>query len=526
MTIAGRPQQSGEPDPLASGLRRCRDQRRLAGLLLTAALLAAACGRVGEARPAPAADPKTDFSWPTFGGNPAHESVNLDETAIDAASAGRLRRVWSVQLPDLADERPVLAGSLLMPDKKRHDVLYVTTDKGTLIALDSATGAAFWAVTPKNQNPKYTKSSPAIDLDRKLVYSYGLDGGVHRFKATTGQEILGNGWPVTVTRMPLSEKVSSALNLVGGYLYVTTASFSGDAPPYQGHLVTIDVKTGATRVFNSLCNDHTHLLALNECQANGGGIWARPGVEQDPITGNIFFTVSDGEFTANQKGQSWGDTVIEMTPDGAKVLDSYTPENFASEAFQNRDLGSVAPTLLPTLPESKTPYLAVQGGKEGLLRLLNRLDLSGRGGPAHVGGELQTVSLPDQCPTLAQPVPWQDPAAGDVWVFVATLCHMDAFRVVTSPQGTTRLQPAWYLGVQATSPMISGGVLFAATSENLLAIDPRTGRQLWASGGGAAGGTIGHVHWESPLAAGGRVYCSDESNHLTAYGVSTENRRR
>lgn len=433
--------------------------------------------------------------------------------------------MWSVELPDLADERPVLAGNLLMPDKRRHDVLYVTTDKGTLMALDAATGATFWAVTPRNRNPRYTKASPAIDLDQELVYSYGLDGSVHRFKATTGQEMLGGGWPVTVTRMPVSEKVSSALNLINGYLYVSTASFSGDAPPYQGHVVTIDVKTGATHVFNSLCNDHTHLLALNECKASGGGVWARPGVQQDPATGNIFFTVSDGEFTANRKGQSWGDTVIEMTPDGAKVLDSYTPENFVEEAFQNRDLGSTAPTLLPMLPESRTPYLAVQAGKEGLLRLLNRQDLSGRGGPAHVGGELQTVSLPDQCPTLAQPVAWQDPAGGGLWVFVATLCHMDAFRVVTSPKGTTKLQPAWYLGVQATSPMISGGVLFAATSENLLAIDPRAGRQLWSSASDAAGGSIGHVHWESPLAVGGRVYCSDESNHLTAYGVSVEDQR-
>jgi len=67
--------------------------------------------------------------------------------------------------------------------------------------------------------------------------------------------------------------------------------------------------------------------------------------------------------------------------------------------------------------------------------------------------------------------------------------------------------------------MVSGGVLFAASSENLLAIDPRTGHQLWSSAAQAAGGTIAHVHWESPLAVGGRVYCSDESNHLSAYGL-------
>src|SRR5262249_28326092 len=122
-------------------------------------------------------------------------------------------------------------------DKSTRDVLYVTTDKGTLLAIDAASGAQLWAATPKSDNPKYTKASPAADPARGLVYSYGLDGKVHRFRATTGQEVQGEGWPVRVTRMPLSEKVSAGLSLANGYLYVTTASFSGDAPPYQGHVV-------------------------------------------------------------------------------------------------------------------------------------------------------------------------------------------------------------------------------------------------------------------------------------------------
>jgi hypothetical protein len=40
---------------------------------------------------------------------------------------------------------------------------------------------------------------------------------------------------------------------------------------------------------------------------------------------------------------------------------------------------------------------------------------------------------------------------------------------------------------------------------------------LWSSQQSAAGGTIGDIHWESPIAVDGRVYVSDESAHLTAY---------
>ena len=456
-------------------------------------------------------------SWPAFGQNAAATEVNATERAITTANVAHLHMGWQVTLPDLADERPILVPHLAWPDGKARDVLYVTTDKGTLMAMDAATGATLWSATPKSDNPKYTKASPVADPIRGLIYSYGLDGKIHRFRLTTGQEVQGDGWPVVVTQMPVSEKVSSALNLSGDYLYVTSASFSGDAPPYQGHVVIINTKTGGKHVFNSLCNDHTHILALGECKENGGGIWGRPGVVVDPVTGNVLFTVSDANYNADHGGPDWGDSVVAITPDGSKIVDSYTPDNYASEAFQNRDLGSVAPTLLPPIPQSRTPDLAVQAGKEGLLRVLNRHNLSGQGGPGHVGGELQTVTVPDDCPVLSQPLAWKDPDAGAIWLFVADSCHMEGYQVNTSAQGVTSLSLAWNAEVTATSPILANGILFAATSHALLALDPTNGHTLWSSALPSAGGAIAAIHWESPIVVGGRLYCPDENNHLTMY---------
>jgi outer membrane protein assembly factor BamB len=137
-----------------------------------------------------------------------------------------------------------------------------------------------------------------------------------------------------------------------------------------------------------------------------------------------------------------------------------------------------------------------------------------------VGGELQTLALPDQCPVLAQPVAWQDPSDGSIWLIVSTLCHMEGYQVVTSPEGKTTLKQVWYLGgVGATSPLIAGGVLFAAVSGSLLALDPHTGKQLWSSALESAGGNIGRIHWEAPIVIGGRVYCPDESDELTMYSL-------
>ncbi len=469
-------------------------------------------------------------SWLTFGddpgagqgltqsSNPPQGADPAQGVALSVATVGKLHEGWSVTLPDLADVRPILVRHVSWPDGTVRDVLYVTTDNSTLLALDAATGAKLWEVPSKNSNnPMVTKSSPAADPLTGLIYSYGLDGKVHRYRLTTGQEVVGNGWPELVTRMPESEKVSSSLNLANGYLYVTTASNGGDAPPYQGHMVAINVRTGTAHVFNSMCSNQTHVLAPGECSHNGGGIWAKPGVVVDPVTGHIFFTTANDYFTANRGGTDWGQTVIEMTTDGSKVVDSYTPKDYAALVGQDLDLGSVAPVLLPTIPQSRTPYLLVQGGKEGLLRLLNRQNLSGQGGPAHVGGELQTVRVPSGCPIEAQPIAWTDQRSGTLWLFVPTFCGLDGYQVQTSSSGVTSLHQAWSTAAVASSPIISGGVLFAATSQELLAFDPTSGHVLWSSASASARRNIGQIHWESPIVVDGRVYCTDESSRLTMY---------
>src|SRR5258708_5517816 len=195
----------------------------LQGLLVLVALMVASCHSAdpppifGVSKPPAeaggAAAQRHAGSWLTFGYDAASTEINAREAAITVATVGHLHRGWTVTLPDLADERPILVRQLAWPDGSLRDVLYLTTDKGTLLALDAATGAQLWAVTPKNTNPKYTKASPAADPLHGLIYSYGLDGKVHRFRATTGQEMLGNSWPVTATPMPLREKGSPALQL-------------------------------------------------------------------------------------------------------------------------------------------------------------------------------------------------------------------------------------------------------------------------------------------------------------------------
>jgi outer membrane protein assembly factor BamB len=454
--------------------------------------------------------------WPRFGFDPARSGVNPNEISNTSATVSGLHRLWSVALPDVADSTPILVHGLALADGSKHNVLYLTTKSGSLVALDAATGIELW--TAATHGPKMTTSSPVADPAHGFVYSYGLDGKLHKYQATTGREMMGGGWPVLITRMTQTEKESSSLNLANGFIYVTTSGYPGDAPPYQGHVVAIKLADGTSHVFNSLCSDKKHVLVQGECNASNSGIWARAGAVVDPVTGYIFVVTGNGPFDANKGGKNWSDSVLELSADGSRLIDSYTPTNYDYLESSDLDLSSNAPALLPKIAASHTPYLAVQGGKDGVLRLLNRQNLSGQGGPGHVGGELQSIATQDGCIVYTQPVVWTNPTSGDLWVFVATACGTTGYRVVTSAQGATTLQVGWSIQQPGTSPVLAGGVLFLANSEAIVALDPQTGKQLWSSASPSAGGTIAGIHWESPIVLDGRVYCSDENGKLTAYG--------
>ncbi|MFI5272452.1 MAG: PQQ-binding-like beta-propeller repeat protein [Ktedonobacterales bacterium] len=512
--------------PLERVTARTRRHARAGALALAAlVLLLAGCASISSTSHDPTRPPAASRTagvsatpvaatgplWPTFGFDAARSGVNPSEQSLSAGNVATLHQLWQVTLPAVADSAPVFAGGVRLADGSTRSLLLLMTRDGRLLALDAASGKMLWSRRPSG--PKITHSSPVLDPTGRYVFAYGLDGYEHQYVVASGAEITTGGWPVRITRMTGSEKESSAPTIAGGYLYVVTSGYLGDAPPYQGHVVAINLANASTHVFNSLCSNMTHLLGPADCGSQQSGIWARAGAVVDPTTDNLFVTTGNGPYDGSH---DWGDSVLELSPDGSRLLDTYTPTNQAALNDGDIDLGSLAPALLPAIPASKTPYLAIQGGKDGLLRLLNRRNLSGQGGPGHVGGALQVIGDP-ACAVYTQPVVWNSATSG-LWAFVAAQCGLLAYRVVTDGSGTTRLQAAWNDPAQATSPVLAGGVLFAATSGALVAYNPTDGHRLWASDQAGAGGSIGAIHWQSPIVIAGRLYCADEQGHLTVYG--------
>src|SRR5262249_5300431 len=262
----------------------------------------------------------------------------------------------------------------------------------------------------------YTTSSPAIDPNRQYVYSYGLDGYAHKYRVGDGLEVIGGGWPQVVTRKPGVEKVSSALSIAtakdgSGYLYVPVGGYPGDAGDYQGHLTSINLATGAQRVFNALCSDQAdaHFVetpGTPDCPEVQTAIWARAGVVYSAETDRIYLVTGNGTFDPVRR--HWGDTVLALRPDGAAVngnpIDSYTPANYAQLKDWDADLGSTAPAILPTPANCNIKRLALQSGKDQKLRLLNLDNLSGKGGLGNTGGEIgEAITVPQESAVITAP---------------------------------------------------------------------------------------------------------------------------
>jgi len=233
------------------------------------------------------------------------------------------------------------------------------------------------------------------------------------------------------------------------------------------------------------------------------------------MNGRIYAATGNGDFSANKGGHNYGDSVISLSSDLSSLLGSYTPVNYDQLEAGDVDLGSTSPVMLPEQPSSQTPWMLVQGGKDAILKLVNRAALPG------VGNELQLIDLPGGL--FSTPAVWTD-SSSNAWIFLGFSNVVEGYRLQTNSKGVSSLNLVWQssagsTGGEGTSPVVADGVVFVAFDNALIALSAQSGNELWSSAMHGAGRTIGPVHWESPIVVNGWVYCSDENGQLTAYSL-------
>jgi outer membrane protein assembly factor BamB len=499
-----------------SGHLAARRLSALLGVLIASAAILVACGghaagaassaTAGTASTSTAATastsaPASGADWPTFDHGAQRSGVGPASTGITAANLRRLAtRV--VHIDGTVDSSPIELSGVVVGGRTR-DVVVVTTTYGRTIALDPATGIKLWEFVPGDigayqGSPQITTATPTADPDRRYVYAASPDGQIHKLVLATGREVRSGHWPVRVTFDARREKLDGALNLIGRWVIATTGGYYGDAPTYEGHVVLIDRTSGhIAGVWNAECSNEHHLLdPPSSCRADtsfgGSAIWGREGVVVEPGSGRLLVSTGNGPFNGST---DWGDSVLELSPTASRLLHNWTPRDQAQLNTHDTDLGSTEPALLA--PQHGY-HLAVQGGKDGMLHLLNLNLLDGtRGGAGgRTGGELEDISSPGGGEVLTAPVTWSH--AGRAYLFVADDAGTAAYTVRVA--GRPRLVTLWRNGSAGTSPVLAGGLLYIYDERAgaLKVYRPLSG-QLIRSLPAASG------HWNSPIIVGGRI---------------------
>jgi PQQ-like domain len=441
--------------------------------MITALLSAAA---LAAAAPAPR-------DWTRFGYNAARSSSSPDPTGITAANAARLQR-QRIDVDGTIDSSPIFLHGVTIAGAT-HDAFFVTTTYGKTLAIEASTGRVLWRYTPPGYSSwagsyRITNATPVADPSRTAIYTASPDGRIHKLSVSDGTA----SWSTSITRLPQREKIAAALNFAAGRVIATTGGYVGDAPPYQGHVVTLNPATGAiVRVWNSLCSNRHAVIEPSSCSATDSAIWARAGAVVDPATGRLLVATGNGPWNGRT---NWGDSMLELSGDAARLLQNWTPRNQAQLNAGDVDLGSTAPALLGG-------SLAVQGGKDGLLRLLNIRRLNGTAhAGARLGGELQTVTAPGHTDVFTAPGVWR--SGKTTWLFVTTNGGTAAFRLVRG-----RLRLYWQNRFAGTSPVVAGGLLYVYDPNGALRIyRPAAARPVATLPAGAG-------HWNSPIVVAGRV---------------------
>ena len=498
--------------------------------------------------------------WLQFGYDEAHSGNNAAESGYSTANGNVLAYHYS--LPTAADSAPVYLSGVATPSGTRN-VLFVMAKNGTLLALDADATSLnlLWSKQPTGGGT-LTTGSPVIDPNRQYVYAYGHDGNVHKYRVGDGSEITtgcASGsydcWPEVSTLKPDVEKSASALAIAtsGGtsYLYAAMNGYIGDGGDYQGHVTTINLASGVQHVVNAMCSQLSAHLVKNgtanadDCDLDGpgtshgngemSGIWGRPGVIYNAATNRIYVATGNGIFDANQSTGNhfdWGDSVIALKPDGTgsgggMPLDSATPKPFVDNYAwpADADLGSTSPAILPS-SSSTHPHLAVQGGKEGCVRLFDLDNLNGHNAPGYAdssvapelngGTSCSSDSTGQQIRT--QPAVWVNPADRTTWFFIATDSALYGYRLLVDGSGNVSLAKTWTLPNRGSSPVVANGTIYYVSNNNsssntLRAVNPLDGTVIWSNA------SIGSVHWQSPIVVNGRVYAIDNASQLWIFNL-------
>ena len=386
-------------------------------------------GQGGGTTPPPPPPPPPAPSVTTYHYDVARTGANRSETTLTPANVniGSFGKLFSFSVDGQIYGQPLYVPNVTIAGAT-HNVVYVATEHDGVYAFDAdgkstsplwqrsfidpASGVTTldsnkdfpesWSVDGTAYNDIYPEvgitSTPVIDATTNTMYVVAKtkENGtfvqrLHALDITTGAEKSGS--PVAIQAKMAGKGVKndgngniifdprinnqrSALLLLNGTVYVAFASH-GDYDPFLGWVLGYDASTLQQTVVFAPTPDGA-----------GGGIWEvgdGPAADQ---AGNIFLSVSNGDYNAFSGGRDYGDSALKLSPSNGtlKVLDWFTPFDFQQLNDLDKDLGGGGTILLPD-QASGPAHLMIAGGKGGQLYVINRDNM----GHNHVADNNQIV---------------------------------------------------------------------------------------------------------------------------------------
>jgi hypothetical protein len=227
---------------------------------------------------------------------------------------------------------------------------------------------------------------------------------LHAIDVTTGNEIgaspvtITGTYPgtadggTTVTFNPRTHNQRTGLVLLNGTVYIAWAAHE-DAPPYHGWMMGYH--------FDGKSFTQTAVLNVSP-NARQGGIWMSGSAPAADANNMLYVTTGNGLFNVTSTtppSNDYGDSFLQLSP-SLTIQQYFTPSNEQVLNANDKDFGAGGAAVLGDLPAgSPVSHIAITGGKDGALYVLNRDKLGGYGDSnvwqkVQVGGTQPTARPP------------------------------------------------------------------------------------------------------------------------------------
>ncbi len=335
----------------------------------------------------------------TISGNNARDGWDPNEPGLSPAfvGSGQFGQVFSVSVTGQQYAQPLVINSNVIASTMRN-VVY---------SINGTTGGINWQKQLGAPEPMSIigcsavtdtvgiLSTPVYDPTTNTIYvmARAWDGAhaasaqyqVHALNAANGAEL--GGWPATIAGPasndpgtvfdPTVENQRPGLLLLGGFVYAAFASWC-DNGSYKGWVSSVSTGTRVVKLWTT--------EAQPPSTNNFGGIWQSGGGLVSDGPGRIFVAVGNGDPPLVGPGSNsqptMGESVVRLTanPDGTVThADHFSPYNASDLNVADLDLGSGGPIALPdSMGVPGHPHLLIQGGKNGIVYVLDRDNLGGR----------------------------------------------------------------------------------------------------------------------------------------------------